>query len=60
LAKEDPSKVREVLSAIASELVQLAEYLEPFLPDTAIKIRRIFANGKVDNSEGVLFPRIEK
>lgn len=60
LQKTDPSKVREFLSGIASEIVVLADYLAPFLPDTTPKIKQIFADGKVDSSVGILFPRLEK
>jgi methionyl-tRNA synthetase len=59
LIKTDSSKVVDILSRIASELVVLGEHLEPFLPDTAVKIANTLANGRVDNSIGVLFPRID-
>lgn len=59
LVKTDPAKVREVLSAIASELTEIASCLEPFLPDSAVEITKIFNNGKVANKPKILFPRIE-
>ncbi len=59
LAKTDQAGAVKVLSQVAAELIQIAEHLEPFLPDTASKIRQTFANGKVDKSVGILFPRIE-
>lgn len=59
LAKTYQSGAVKVLSQVASELVQIADYLAPFLPDTAAKIHQTFAGGQVDKSVGILFPRIE-
>lgn len=59
LAKTDKAAVVKVLSQVASQLQQIAGYLEPFLPDTSDKIGQTFAGGKVDVSVGILFPRIE-
>lgn len=59
LYKTDPGKVVEVLSNIGSELIAIGHQLEPFLPDTAAKIVKSFQDGKIDNTVGILFPRVD-
>ena len=59
LAKEDPTHLKEVLLHIVADLLQVASLLMPFLPETSAKISRTFADGKVDISIGVLFPKLE-
>ena len=60
LAKEaDESHLREVLAACVGDILQIADLLTPFLPDTAKTIQQIFKDGYVHNYSGVLFPRIE-
>lgn len=48
----------EVLAYSAGSLVQIAELLKPFLPQTAEAIHTIFDRGMVRPYKGVLFPRI--
>lgn len=60
LAKTDQAAAVKALSQVASELIQIADYLAPFLPDTAAKIRQTFAGGKVDTGVGILFPKRDK
>jgi methionyl-tRNA synthetase len=61
IAKEgDMEHLREVLAYMVSDLVQIAELLAPFLPDTAQAIRNIFADGILRMPKTVLFPKIEK
>lgn len=61
VAKEgDKDHLREILAYQASNLLEIAELLEPFLPDTAIKIQAIFTTGVVQPSEGTLFPKHEQ
>jgi methionyl-tRNA synthetase len=61
IAKEgDEQHLREVLAYQVSCLVEIAGMLEPFMPDTAAKIKYIFAEGVVRPMEGTLFPRLEK
>lgn len=61
LAKElDETHLREVLAACVGDLVQIADLLVPFLPQTAETIQQIFSEGYVKNYSGVLFPRIEE
>ncbi len=55
---EATSHLSEVLSYSASALVQIGDLLVPFLPGTAAKIRNIFASGKIEMNDGVMFPKI--
>lgn len=53
----DEDHLREVLSYQASYLMGIAELLEPFMPDTAAKIKSIFTEGIIRPLDGTLFPR---
>lgn len=55
----DEDHLREVLAAQCSDLLQIAELLEPFLPSSAAKIKTIFETGIVRPIEGTLFPKLE-
>lgn len=55
----DADHLREVLAYQVSSLLQIAELLAPFVPDTALKIRQVFESGVVKPIEGTLFPRKE-
>ncbi|HXE09979.1 MAG TPA: class I tRNA ligase family protein, partial [Verrucomicrobiae bacterium] len=58
LAKDkDPAHLREVLAYQASSLVFIADLLEPFLPDTAAKIKTAFGGATVKPIAGTLFPK---
>ena len=58
IAKEsDPDHLREVLAYQASNLLEIADMLEPFLPATAEKIKGVFAEGIVRPLDGTLFPK---
>ena len=58
IAKDgDPEHLREVLGYQSSSLLNIAELLEPFLPETAAKIKAIFKGGTVHPIEGTLFPK---
>lgn len=58
IAKEnDEDHLREVLAYQAGSLLQIAQLLEPFLPDTASKIYSIFNEGIIQPIEGTLFPK---
>jgi len=60
IAKEnDMDHLREVLAYQVSCLLEIADLLEPFLPDTAAKIQGIFREGLVTPLEGTLFPKKE-
>lgn len=53
----DGEHLREVLAYQASALLSIAGLLEPFLPETASKIKAIFDDGVVHPIEGTLFPK---
>lgn len=55
----DDDHLREVLAGFVSDLNEIAELLEPFMPATALKIKGVFADGLIHPLEGTLFPRIE-
>ncbi|MEX0668455.1 MAG: methionine--tRNA ligase [Candidatus Saccharimonadales bacterium] len=59
VAKEDPQHLQEILSYLATNLVGLAELLEPFIPDTAAKIKDAFSGDKLSPIDGTLFPKKE-
>ena len=59
IAKTNPAKAVEFLSAMAGELAQVAIALAPFLPETSQKISAVFDDGKIEPSPQVLFPRID-
>lgn len=60
IAKEnDEDHLRDVLAYQASCLLEIAELLRPFLPETAEKIRDVFVEGIVRPIEGTLFPKQE-
>ncbi len=55
----DMAHLQEVLAYQAGSLLQIADLLEPFMPDTAAKIVHIFGEGVVRPLEGTLFPKEE-
>ncbi len=60
-AETDPESkhhLEDVLNYAASGLLQMSSLLEPFMPETAQKIRQIFGNGVIDASHLPLFPKI--
>jgi methionyl-tRNA synthetase len=58
IAKEgDEDHLREVLAYQASALLEIADLLEPFMPESATKIRNVFAEGIIRPIEGTLFPK---
>ncbi len=60
IAKEgDEDHLREVLAYQVSALLEIAELLQPFMPDTAVKIQAIFADGILGPLDGTLFPKHE-
>ncbi len=56
----DKEHLQEVLAYQISCLLEIAEMLAPFMPETSQKIRRIFEEGVIRSIEGTLFPRKEK
>ena len=55
----DAEHLKEVLAYQVSCLLEIAEMLAPFMPETAQKIRHVFEEGVVRPIEGTLFPRKE-
>lgn len=55
----DTDHLREVLAYQVSCLIEIADLLQPFLPETALKIKQVFDDGVVRPIEGTLFPRID-
>jgi len=58
--KEDNDHLREILAYQASCLLEIAELLQPFLPETAEKISGVFKEGVVRPIVGTLFPKHEE
>lgn len=60
IAKEkDEDHLREVLAQQVSDLLEIADLLEPFLPSTSAKIKLIFETGLVQPQESTLFPKFD-
>jgi methionyl-tRNA synthetase len=55
----DAAHLKEVLAYQVSCLLEIADLLEPFLPDTTAKIHQIFAKETVQPLSGTLFPKQE-
>lgn len=56
---DDQEHLKEVLAYQAGSLLEIADLLEPFMPETAVKIRHVFEEGVVRPIEGTLFPKHE-
>lgn len=60
IAKEkDEQHLKEVLAYLCSCLLEVADLLEPFLPETSKRIIEIFESGIVKPIKGTLFPKTE-
>jgi methionyl-tRNA synthetase len=60
IAKEgDKDHLQEVLAYQAACLLEIAELLVPFLPDTAAKVKAVFETGVVKPIDDTLFPKSE-
>lgn len=58
VAKEDDDEhLQQVLAYMCSCLMEIADMLVPFMPETAAKISGIFKEGFLRPIEGTLFPR---
>lgn len=53
----DTDHLREVLAYQVSCLLEIADLLQPFMPETALKVKAVFADGVIRPIEGTLFPR---
>jgi len=56
---DDEDHLREVLAYQAGCLIEIADLLEPFLPETSVKIKAVFEEGVVRPIQGTLFPKHE-
>jgi methionyl-tRNA synthetase len=54
---KDEDHLREVLAYQVSCLLEIADLLTPFLPETAEKIKHIFESGTVKMPKSTLFPK---
>ena len=60
VAKEgDEEHLREILAYQSSSLLEIANMLLPFLPETSVKISAVFSEGIVRPINGTLFPKQE-
>jgi methionyl-tRNA synthetase len=57
---QDESHLREVLAYITASLLEIAELLVPFMPETAQKIQNTFGSGVLKPLAGPLFPKRQK
>ena len=55
----DETHLREVLAYLAASLLEIAVLLQPFLPDTATKIIKVFSSGVLKPLPESLFPKHE-
>jgi len=55
--KGERDHLQEILAYQVSCLLQIAQLLQPFIPETSLKIRHIFEGGVIQPVEGTLFPR---
>lgn len=53
----DSEHLKEILVYQVGCLLEIAELLQPFLPETAVKIRQVFESGVIQSLETSLFPR---
>jgi methionyl-tRNA synthetase len=57
---QDEEHLREVLAYMAGSLLEVADLLDPFMPDTAKKIKDIFSSGILQPLSQSLFPKQDK
>lgn len=58
-ANREAEHLQSVLAYQVNSLLNIASLLEPFMPDTASKIRSVFETGTVNLPDRTLFPRHE-
>jgi methionyl-tRNA synthetase len=56
----DQTHLREVLAYCAASLLEIADLLKPFMPDTAGKIEYVFKEGIIRPLDHPLFPKDEE
>lgn len=60
LAKSDIKQLELVLGRVVADLRQVAKLLMPLLPDTSAKMTLALGAHKINNTVGILFPRINE
>lgn len=55
----DEDHLREVLASLVASLLEIAILIEPFMPETAVKIQGVFGSGILKPLAGPLFPKTE-
>ena len=55
--EKDDEHLREILAYQCGALLEIGVLLQPFLPETAEKIKTIFSEGLIRPIEGTLFPK---
>jgi methionyl-tRNA synthetase len=55
----DEDHLREVLASQVADLLEIADLLEPFLPQTSERIKAVFKDGMIAPLDGTLFPKSE-
>ncbi|HSW65730.1 MAG TPA: class I tRNA ligase family protein [Bacillota bacterium] len=56
----DKEHLTEVLTSQVADLLQIADLLVPFMPETSEKIKAVFESGVIKPIEGTLFPKLDK
>jgi len=59
-ATKDEEHLRDVLAYMCGALLEISELLEPFMPDTAAKIKSVFGTGILKPLPTSLFPKQDK
>ena len=54
---DDKEHLQEILAYQVSCLIEIADLLEPFMPETAASIKHVFEEGVIRPIKGTLFPR---
>jgi len=57
---DDAGHLREVLAYQVGCLLEIADLLVPFLPETAAKIQALFADGLIHPAATTLFPKLDQ
>ncbi|PIR92452.1 methionine--tRNA ligase [Candidatus Falkowbacteria bacterium CG10_big_fil_rev_8_21_14_0_10_44_15] len=54
---DDKEEIKKILEPVAQDILNAAELLQPFMPETAAKVIKQFSEPKIKKGEG-LFPRV--
>ena len=53
--ENDPDHLREIFSYLVSSILEIADLLEPFMPETSDKITKLFCGSKIPKEIEILF-----